>query len=212
MGRSAHGFARNRLWNVIKTQITDDGETQLVLGLDDSEETFEIWPNAFSLRLTITIGQSLKLDLQTTNKGDERFQITQALHSYFSIENIAQASVLGLDGVKYIDKLSDAPALQSQQGAIMIDQEVDRIYLDPPSELQIVDTSSKRNIQLHSLGSQSAVVWNPWIGGAKAMSDLQDDEYQKFICVETTNAGTDVVEVMPGESHSLGLVIASKEL
>jgi len=30
------------------------------------------------------------------------------------------------------------------------------------------------------------------------MADLEDDDYKRLLCVETTNAADDVVEVAPG--------------
>lgn len=41
-GRAAHGFVRNRMWNVNSTETLEDGETKVVLGLSDSEATREI--------------------------------------------------------------------------------------------------------------------------------------------------------------------------
>jgi len=47
------------------------------------------------------------------------------------------------------------------------------------------------------------VVWNPWVGIAASMADLDDDDYQRMLCVETANAGPDKVEIAAGEAHRL---------
>ncbi|CAA6804641.1 MAG: Aldose 1-epimerase [uncultured Thiotrichaceae bacterium] len=207
LGRAAHGFVRNRLWFVEKTGTTDQGETQITLSLTDTEETRTIWPYAFRLQLLITIGKVLKLKLKTANTGRETFSLSQALHSYFAVSDIRKASVKGLEDVEYMDKTSASQTLVKQRGAVTVSEEVDRIYEDVPSALYLVDDASKRSIRIDALGSRSAVVWNPWVEGARAMADLQADDYQKFICVETTNAGTDMVEVMPDSSHTLGVMM-----
>jgi glucose-6-phosphate 1-epimerase len=36
------------------------------------------------------------------------------------------------------------------------------------------------------------------------MGDLGDDDYQRFVCVETANAATDTIEVKPGGEYRMG--------
>jgi glucose-6-phosphate 1-epimerase len=38
---------------------------------------------------------------------------------------------------------------------------------------------------------------------AAAMADLGDQDYHKMLCVETTNAGSDSVTIVPGENYGL---------
>ena len=68
LGRPAHGFVRNRHWSVIGVTAGSSGETRLVLGLEDSPQTREVWPYAFELRLEINIGSTLGLTLLTRNE------------------------------------------------------------------------------------------------------------------------------------------------
>ncbi|MEQ1778117.1 MAG: D-hexose-6-phosphate mutarotase, partial [Nitrosomonas sp.] len=82
-----------------------------------------------------------------------------------------------------------------QSGDVTIDAEVDRIYLNVGNTLTIDDGAFNRRIQITSQGSKTAVVWNPWEKIAKDMADLEDADYQRLLCVETTNAADDVVEV-----------------
>ncbi len=144
--------------------------------------------------LEVTIADTLHLELTSRNKGDQPFQLTQALHTYFTVGDITQTSVLGLDGTTYIDKVDDRK-VKSQSGAVMIAAEVDRIYQNVPSELTIVDNALNRRILITSTGNQTAVVWNPWMELSAQSGDLTDNAYQHFICVETTNAADDVVTV-----------------
>ena len=106
LGRPAHGFVRNRLWNVVGSEATAAGDTKVTLGLMDTAETRTIWPHSFSLTLEITVGDSLNLELITRNTGTQAFCITQAFHTYFKVGDISQASVLGLEGTDYIDKVT----------------------------------------------------------------------------------------------------------
>ncbi|MEK6708405.1 MAG: D-hexose-6-phosphate mutarotase [Pseudomonadota bacterium] len=202
LGRPAHGFVRNRLWNVVATGTTADGDTRVTLGLIDTPETRAIWPQSFTLALEITVGNSLNLELVTGNTGTQTFSITQAFHTYFKVGDISQTSVLGLEGIDYIDK-TDNSAQKHQTGAVTINTEVDRIYLGVQGELVIADAALKRRIRIASRGSKTAVVWNPWAKISAEMGDLQDDDYRRLLCVETTNAATDVVEVAPDSEFRL---------
>ncbi|MGH8763257.1 MAG: D-hexose-6-phosphate mutarotase [Nitrosospira sp.] len=200
-GRPAHGFVRNRFWNVVQTEARA-GDTRITLGLTDSPETLAIWPHSFALALEITIGDSLNLELVTRNTGKERFSITQAFHTYFKVGHIGKVVVLGLEDSNYIDK-TDNGVQKRQKGAITINSEVDRIYRNAPDELIIDDTALVRRIRIASQGSKTAVVWNPWAKISAEMGDLKDDDYEHLLCVETANADRDVVEVGPGNESRL---------
>ncbi len=203
-GRAAHGFVRNRYWDVRASESLADGDTRITLGLADNEETRNIWQGAFDLSLAVTVGNDLKAELVTRNTGDEPFIITQALHSYFNVGAIEKVAVHGLEGSKYLDKAGDG-SCKTQSGAIVFEAEVDRIYLDVKPELVIRDEALGRRIVITSSGSNTAVVWNPWADIAASMGDLRDDDYRRFVCVETANAANDMIEVKPGAEYRLGV-------
>lgn len=201
-GRPGHGFVRNRAWNVVATEAMSNGDIKVKLGLVDTPETRAIWPQSFSLLQEIIIGDALNLSLVTRNAGKENFSITQAFHTYFKVGDIARTKVLGLEGCEYIDK-TGGNAQKQQSGAVTIESEVDRIYLDVGNTITIDDSALSRRIQITSQGSKTAVVWNPWEKISKEMADLDDADYQRLLCVETTNAANDVVEVTPGSECRL---------
>jgi glucose-6-phosphate 1-epimerase len=203
-GRPAHGFMRNRMWEVWGSRANADGSTTVTVGVASSAETLVIWPHAFRLAMEITVGKTLQLALVTHNTGDAPFTITQAMHTYFAVSDIAQTTIGGLDGTQYIDKAAGAGgAIKQQAGAVTIGSEVDRVYLGVSSVLDIVDGAGQRTIRIASQGNKTAVVWNPWADIAASMGDLQDDDYLRFVCVETTNAADDVVEVPAGGEFRL---------
>lgn len=201
-GRPAHGFVRNRMWDIIETNVAANGDIKVVLGLTDTPDTQSIWPHAFILRLEITVGDTLNLALVTRNTGNQTLTITQAFHTYFSVGDIHQTRVSGLEGRQYIDKV-DGGKQKMQSGAVTISSEVDRIYLDVLDDLVIHDPALKRRIRIASQGSQTAVVWNPWVKISTEMADLQDDDYLRMLCVETTNAATDSITIQPGSEFRL---------
>jgi len=210
LGRPAHGLVRTRLWALRQTAALPGGETQVVLGLDDTADTRALWPHAFDLSLTITVGATLRLALTTRNTDTTPLTITQALHSYFAVGDIAQTRVQGLDGCAYTDKAAGAGgAVRTQRGDLTVSAEVDRVYSGVPAQLSIVDGALERRVRITSEGSHTAVVWNPWAAIAAGMADLQDDGYRRFICMETANAGAEVITLAPGSTHTLVAQIAA---
>lgn len=201
-GRPGHGFVRNRAWTLRGTEALADGRVRVRVGLIDTEETRAVWPESFDLEVQVTVGASLETALVTRNKGTAPFPLTQALHTYFRVGDIGRVKVTGLDGRTYIDKM-DGGKEKTQQGAVAIAGETDRIYTGVAGPLAIEDGALGRRIVISAAGSASAVVWNPWAATAASMADLNDDDYKVMICVETTNAGPDVVQVPAGGEYRL---------
>ena len=198
-----HGFVRNQSWQVQSTECRDNDELVITLVFMDSKQTRELWPYPFELRIVITVGLSLDIQLHTHNTGTETFHLTQALHTYFSVADITQVEVTGLENKSYLDKVAQF-AEKTQIGPLTVNQEVDRIYQQVDAPLVIHDAGFSRDIRIETTGSSTAVVWNPWQEISKQSSDLEDDSYQHFICVETANAANDVVTVNSDETYTIG--------
>jgi glucose-6-phosphate 1-epimerase len=211
LGRPNHGFVRNRPWQIRGGRLLSDGAVELLLGLEDDAETRKFWPHAFDLEMRVTLGDRLEIGLLTRNRSKQPMTISQALHSYFLVGDIGEISVGGLANLHYIDKVYYG-TLKSQQGIVQVSGETDRIYLDVDKPIDITDRKLGRRIQLSAAGSHSTVVWNPWVEVAKSMSDLEDNDYQRMICVETANAASDEVHIAPGGEHRLMLQISSTPL
>ncbi|MGB5539264.1 MAG: D-hexose-6-phosphate mutarotase [Gammaproteobacteria bacterium] len=210
-GRPAHGFARTSAWEVLNTAALDNGATQLLLGLTLNDQTRSLWEGDIEAQLEITAGDTLRLALTTHNRGNEPIELGQALHTYFAVGDIAKTMVSGLEDCTYIDKV-DNSRQKVQLGAVTVSGEVDRIYTGVDRELQIHDAAYNRVINIQAGGSASAVVWNPWQAIAAGMADLGDEDYRHLLCVETTNAGPDVVKLAAGATHTLSAEYAAAAL
>ena len=204
-GGPAHGFVRSWPWYVSAAEAVDSGTTRVVLALSEDAATLGLWPHPFRLELEITVGATLALVLTTTNPGSDHFTLTQGLHTYFKVGDATNVSVLGLEGCRYIDKAAGAnDAVVEQEGPVTVGAEVNRIYEGVGPTLTIEDRSLGRRVRIDSKNSRTCVVWNPWIETARAMADLDDEDYLRFICVETVNTASEVVEVAPGAAVSIG--------
>jgi glucose-6-phosphate 1-epimerase len=202
LGRSDHGLARTRMWNVIASDLTADQGCAMTFELTDTPETYALWPHRFRLALKISVGKQLTLELTTHNRGDTPFKVTEALHTYFAVGDIAHTHITGLEGFAYSDK-TDGGREKREDESIRIDAETDRVYPNDGGDIVLHDDALSRNIRIECEGSQTAVVWNPWIRVCEQKADLAAEDYKKTVCIETANAGHDVITVQPGESHTL---------
>lgn len=202
LGRSDHGLARTRMWSVISSDLLNDQECSVTFELTDTRETYALWPHRFRLTLTLTVGRALTMELTTHNLGDTPMELTQALHTYFSVGDITHTSVTGLEGFTYSDK-TDGGAEKKEDIAIRIDAETDRVYPFDGGEILINDGTLKRTICIKCEGSKTAVVWNPWSRVCEQKADLSLEDYKKMVCIETANAGDEIIRIAPQQSHTI---------
>ena len=198
----AHGFARTTLWQVLSTQDLADGATRIAFTMMPSADNVDMWPAETRVKLQLTIGKKLEMELVTDNDGTQPITISQALHTYFNVAEVSELVLHGLEDTDYLDKVDNFQR-KHQQGAITINQEVDRIYLDTASDCVIEDKRLKRKINITKSGSHTTVVWNPWQESAEKMGDLGEQGYKRMLCVESANVADDAVVIPSGESHTL---------
>ena len=206
-----HGFARTVMWEVLETRAQPDGATFIRFGLIETEATRAQWPHPSSAQLRVTVGAELKIELVTRNAGSAPFRIGEAFHTYFHISDVADTAIRGLEDCAYLDKVGGTTR-KTQQGPIVIESEVDRVYLDTEADCLIEDRGLQRRIRIATKGSRSTVVWNPWIEKAEKMGDFGPEGYRGMVCVESANAVDNVVTVAPGAEHVLLAVISVEEL
>jgi len=200
----AHGFSRTSLFTLKSVKEITPNTTEVRLFLQESRASRAIWDYKFDLEIVFTISESLSVEIITTNTDDKEFMITEALHSYFGVSHIDDVKIEGLAGKKYRDTLVDKKFLQ--EGAIVINQEVDRVYQGVAQEIVLQDASSQ--VHINAKGSSSTVVWNPWIEKGSNMSGMNKDAYKEFVCIETANAFDDFIVLKSGETHKLCVILS----
>ena len=206
----AHGLVRGLDWQLLGIDSGDNGICLDFL-FNTADQPLADWPHAAELHLRIRLDGRLHLELTSRNLGDTPLAISQALHSYFAVSDIRQVSVEGLHGCRYIETLEDWQTCQ-QEGPLQFSGETDRIYLDTPAQLSILDPAWQRRIQLHSSGSNSAVLWNPWTDKAQRLSQFAPDAWPGMLCIEHANVLDDIRTLAAGEHHQLALSLWSEPL
>lgn len=198
----AHGFARNDSFELISITSNAQGETLIKLHLSNNTFNQAYWQEAFTLAVDITVGETLSVAMTMQNNSHSELPFSSALHSYFTISDVDNIVVKGLDQTAYFDKVKSFET-GTQQGDILIDREIDRVYMPSNSPVSIIDKGLKRTLMITKSGSQSTVVWNPWIDKATAMSDFHNSGYRTMVCIETANALDDTIVLGRGESHTI---------
>jgi len=194
-----HGFARTSLWEFIQSYESDANTTNIVFKLGFSARTLALWDYKFEVTLTITIAETLTLALKTVNLDEKPFRLTEAFHTYFSVDSISTCRIRGLEGKPYLDTLTHEQ--KRQEGEIYCNSEYDVIFQEVDKPIELV--TQKRVVKIQNSGSSSVVVWNPWIEKCKKMSAMKDDAYLRFVCIESANAVDDFRLIQPQKNHTL---------
>ena len=206
----AHGFVRAKAWR-LDSIAQQGGAVTVSMSTASDEGTKKLWPAEFRLVLRATFGAELIMELEMMNTGGAPLRFEEAQHTYFRVGDIAKTRVHGLDGIRYIDK-TDEFKERTQQGDVVIAKETDNVYLDTAGETELEDPALARRIRVSKENSLATVVWNPWMEKAKGMSDMGDEEWKGFVCVETCNVGKHGVTLAPGAEHRMRAVVAISEL
>jgi glucose-6-phosphate 1-epimerase len=203
----AHGFARTTEWGLVGA-TTDGRWVEVILALTDTPATRELWPHSFACEYRVRMGENeLALLLTVTNTGEEPFTVEEALHAYFGVSDIRTTVVDGLAGARYLDMVPGADrGPHVLDGPITFAGEVDRTFQGTGATAVIRD--GERTVTIARDGSDSAIVWNPWVDKAAAMADFGDDEWTGMVCVETANAKADAVTLPPGAEHTMSAYIS----
>ncbi|MCR5978019.1 D-hexose-6-phosphate mutarotase [Gordonia jinghuaiqii] len=194
----SHGYARTARWTVTGARTFDDGDIEVEL----TPERLDHLP--MRLRMTVRVGAALEQGLHTTNPGTESLTLTEALHNYFRVSDATSVRVEGLTGLTYLDEFDDGNA-HEQTGDWRLPVDLprsDRLYPGAGGHYRLLDPGLSRAIEIVTRDARTAVVWNPGEAVAADMADV-GPHWREFVCVETANAGPDVVEVAGGTTHSM---------
>ena len=208
-GHPAHGFARLQEWEMSNTS-ENKGAVKIHFMMPKCHAAAEFPP--FAVEFVVTIVQSLTCELLITNKSQQNFTFEDCLHTYFHVGDINQISVTGLKGVAYLDQMESFARKTETNEQVKITSETDRIYLNTESTVEIHDPKLNRRIRIQKSGSQSTVLWNPWIEKSKRMPDFGDEEFHNMVCVESCNVAKNERAISPGATSSLSIELSTDKL
>jgi len=193
-----HGFARTSLWTLESVQMRSEA-VELKFALQITEENRQYWPHDTRVEVMFILADTLTVSLTNTNLSDQPVPLTQALHTYFPINDIHQLRASGFEGSQYIE-FGEGPYQQTTD-EVVFDRETDRVYTQLSQNQQLYTPDGI--IEVGRENSQSAVLWNPWIDKSQRLSRFNSDDYLSMVCLEAANVLEDKLTLAPNESHTL---------
>jgi glucose-6-phosphate 1-epimerase len=198
----SHGFARITDWQLAFAAISGDDLTlTLTLGPSDTSRTLGF--DHFQLAYQLTLGAELRLQLTVANLGETPLHFEEALHSYFSVGDATQISIIGLSDTNYIDKTDNFTCKRQSQAPLTLTGETDRPYLDTLVPVNLLDPVFHRRITVDKANSRTTVIWNPWSELAAKLPDMTPTNWQAMACIETANAADNAITLAPKAAHSM---------
>ncbi|WP_250654715.1 D-hexose-6-phosphate mutarotase [Alkalimarinus coralli] len=201
-----HGFVRNQPWQLVSVFEDQQGVVELHFQFTPAEQALALYPHTFKLDLKITLSDHIDISFSVHNISNKTMLFSWALHSYFSIDSLADVQVTGLDQHDYLDATEQFAAVR-QNGPVRFRSEVDRVYESVGLAQQIQGTP---NLSVSGHNCPTAIVWNPGEKLAQKMADVGIEHYDEYICVERGAAFANSWRIEPGNSETARLIIKEK--
>jgi glucose-6-phosphate 1-epimerase len=163
-----HGFARVSTWRLGETGSDEHGAFAVFVltHADLAPALAAAWPHGFELRLKVAVrGAALSFSFDVRNAGDDAFDFSAALHTYLAVEAIEQVAITGV-----------------QPGVLQVADKLDQIFMGVHGAINLAAGSA--TLALSQQGFTDAVVWNPGAEDTRALTDMEDEEYRRFVCIE----------------------------
>lgn len=188
-GSRMHGLARYARW-----QVAERTSSRVVLSLDSSAATLEVWPFDFKLRLSVELNDRLCLTLLAENTSDAPFEVSEGFHPYFRASDPQNISVFGLPE----KEVRAFPGIDGGRPC------------QPGGTYCLKDAATGRCIEMTSNIERKIVIWNPGPNWSDCMpgGNLGKDDWKGFVCVEPAIYGPgNAVRLSSGESSEFKMSI-----
>jgi len=198
----SHGFARTSNWTLAFAALAGD-DLHLTLTLAPSDTSRSFGYDHFVLVYDITLGVELKAKLTVTNQGSEPLHFEEALHTYFSVGDSQQISIIGLSDTEYLDKTEHFKKKRQTDPLLTLTGETDRAYFNTLVPVNIDDPVYRRRVTIDKAQSKTTVVWNPWSELTATLPDMSPACWLTMVCIETANVATNAITLATGEHHTM---------
>lgn len=191
-----HGLVRTQLWQ-LKAKHCSAESVSVTLEITIAYQPWFGKKTNTAAKIVLQLQLTLAKQLQINLRCNDVIVQQAALHSYFKIEDISKAQVQPLP-LTYIDTTC-AQVVTSKANTATFCTEVDRIYQHSGPMLKI--QNSNLSVGIEQIGHDATVIWNPWRERSAKMTDLTEQSYKEFICVETAKLALDTAAPLNLTQH-----------
>ncbi|KAG8905431.1 hypothetical protein FRB99_008977 [Tulasnella sp. 403] len=178
-----HGFARNSVWTFAGIVMNNDAGVSVRFRLDPNDEIKAVFPHPFSLEYVVTLAaHQLSTDLHVSNTSETETLTHQALlHTYFACDASA-VTVSPLKGLTLVDKTKNYAEYVEERDEVDVVAYTDAVYKNAGGNYTIKYPGG--GIHIKTVGFKDVVVWNPREEAGRAIGDMEEGGWNKYICVE----------------------------
>lgn len=202
----SHGFARIQDWTLAFAALAGD-DVHLTFTLAPTEMSRELGFDHFRVAYHFIIGRTLTLQLTVANDADAPLVFEEAMHAYYSVVDVHEVRVTGLEPTPFIDKTDHMIEKPAAHAPLTFTSATDRVYQNTAATCVLHDGAGRREITIVKANSDTTVVFNPW----KALPDMGPDEWHEMLCVETVNAAANTITLATGKTHTMQAHISAQK-
>lgn len=203
-----HGPARQSLWTPVRQVVLPDGRVQVALALEGPVKTSTGQSIDLGAVLTVTLGNFLRLELETRNTGRDTVSVEQCFHSYFLIGDVGRMRLEGLEGTLCRDNRDPGCVAHTPQGPISFNGPASRLFEPFPKEVRIVDDQLERTIVLRAEGASNLVLWNSGPLREENGRPTGEADWRTQIALEPLRGLENAFSLPPGETLNLAMEIS----
>ncbi|KAF9652023.1 galactose mutarotase-like protein [Thelephora ganbajun] len=183
-----HGYARSSTWRFTSLLVDNDSNVSVKFSLGPTADVKAVFNFPVSLEYVVTLSErKLGTDLHVTNHSDTDVLQFQALFHNYIRAPANDVKISPLTGKNYFDKTEATaearvtPKLERRKG-VDVQKYTDSVYVDGGQVYDV--TWPQGGIQIKTEGLKDVVVWNPQETAGKAIGDMEDGGWEKYVCVE----------------------------
>ncbi|KAL3273801.1 hypothetical protein HHI36_015229 [Cryptolaemus montrouzieri] len=182
----SNGFASMMVWKIDKGPFKlPTGDIQVILVLEQGQIANNIWNYQYHIQYTVTLlEKELHLDWTIKNLSKYSFHFNFLFSNHVRVPDIRNCKLQGVKDSKYIDEINDLYLLEQKDDEILLDCELNKIFVSTTENIIITDIMAERNLYVHKVNLPDTIVQTIGEEKGKSMEDFCPNEWNKMLILE----------------------------